>query len=175
MKKRFTILFFLSILFGFHSQAQLRLGYKVGIGLADIINYSNTTGTNTTMFSYQLGIVAETPLKGEDFVLQPALIYCKKGSVNYPKAYLDLPLNFVFKTTSQFQFGIGPVISFLLYDKVGTNKFIDFGGNVLLGYNLTEVSSLNFNYTVSLGNVVRSPYYTNKNVVYGVSLVQFFK
>jgi hypothetical protein len=177
MKKRFTILFFLSILLNLQSKAQFRWGYKAGIGLASVRSstYSYSTYSTTNIFSYQVGLTAETPIKGEDIVLQPALLYCKKGTITSPKAYLDLPLNVIFKTTSQFQFGVGPVISFLVYDKEGSNKFIDLGGNVLLGYNLTEVSSLNFNYTFGLVNAVDRPYSTDKNVVYSVSLVQFFK
>ena len=181
MKKRFTILFYLSILLTFQSQAQLKWGYKVGLGLSDISRANTSYGVSggssnsKSAFSYQGGIVAETPLKGENLVLQSVLLYCKKGDAVYSKAYLDLPLNVIVKTTSNIQFGVGPVISFLLSDKVGTNKFIDLGGNILLGYNLTENSSLNFNYTFSLFNAAKSDYYSDKNIVFGVSLVQFLE
>ncbi|MEA5457743.1 hypothetical protein VB796_01760 [Arcicella sp. LKC2W] len=177
MKKHFIILFFLSVFLHFQSQAQLKWGYKVGLGLSYInsANVGYAGGSTTSAFSYQGGIVAETPLKGENLVFQPALLYCKKGDAVYTKTYLDIPLNVIFKTTSNFQFGAGPVISFLLADKVGTNKSIDLGGNLLLGYNLTENSSLNFNYTFSLANAVKSDFYTNKNAVFSVSLVQFLE
>jgi Outer membrane protein beta-barrel domain len=177
MKKRSVILFFLSTILIFQSQAQLKWGYKLGFGLANV-SYPllPNGGRALNLFSYQIGIVNETMI-GKSMTIQPAIIFCKKGSsavnATYPTHYLDVPVNFIYKVNKNFQLGTGPVLSFLLINDTSKSyKKMEIGGCIIAGYILDEDSSLNLSYTFSLdrANELGTP---AKNLLWSFSFVKF--
>ena len=177
MKKRLIILFLLSILLYFQGQAQTKWGYKLGLGLANISYPSLPNGgSGRNLFSYQIGIINETAI-GKNMAIQPAIIFCKKGksavNATYPMHYLDVPINFIYKVSNDFQLGAGPVLSFLLINgSANSYKKFEVGANLMAGYKLGEESSLNLSYTFSLGSANETGIQA-KNLLWSLSFVKF--
>ena len=177
MKKRLIILFLLSILLNFQNRAQTKWGYKLGFGLANVSYPALPNGGSAqNLFSYQIGIVNETSI-GKDIAIQPAIIFCKKGSsavnTTYPTHYLDVPINLIYKVNNDFQLGAGPVLSFLLINgSANSYKKFEVGANLMAGYKLGEESSLNLSYTFSLGSANETGTQA-KNLLWSLSFVKF--
>ncbi len=174
MKKHFTILFFLSIILHFQSQAQLKWGYRVGLGSA-INSFNGSITTSKSLLSYHLGIVNETPI-AEKFAIQPSVLYIKKGYAgaftSYPIHYIEAPVLLTYKPSTTFQLGIGPVFSFLLSSFSTRTKNFDFGANISGAYYASERTALSLNYTFSLGSINESGS-DMRNRVINFSIIRF--
>lgn len=174
MKKRFIILFFLSVLTCFQTQAQVKWGYRVGVGSA-INSFNGNTTTAKSLLSYHVGVVNETPID-EKFAIQPSVFYIKKGYAeaftSFPIHYIEAPILLTYKTSTTFQLGVGPVFSFLLSSySTRTNKF-DFGANISGAYYASDRTVLSLNYTFSLGNINESTLDVRNRVI-NFSIIRF--
>jgi hypothetical protein len=174
MKNHFIILFFLSVFLHFQSQAQLKWGYKVGLGFANN-SFNGSSANANNLFSYHVGIINETPID-EKFAIQPSVYYIKKGYaetfVSFPAHYIDAPVLLTYKPSSTFQLGVGPVFSFLLSSSLIKYKSFDLGANLSAAYYASDRTSLSLNYSFSLGNASDTP--TNiKHKVINFSIIRF--
>jgi Outer membrane protein beta-barrel domain len=174
MKKRFIILFFISILLHFQSLAQVKWGYKVGLGSA-INSFNGSTTTAKSLLSYHLGIVNETSID-EKFAIQPSVFYIKKGYAeaftSFPIHYIEAPVLLTYKPSPNYQLGIGPVFSFLLSSYFTRTKNFDFGANISGAYYASERTALSLNYTFSLGNINESGSDVRNRVI-NFSIIRF--
>ncbi|MGX5818271.1 porin family protein [Chitinophaga lutea] len=136
--------------------------------------------TSKMMTGFRAGFTADLPL-GDDFYIQPSLLYVGKGGKNDDGPidlktrinYLELPLNFMYKAevgTGAIFIGLGPYVALGLSgtreanvagskvkndiewgDETGKMKKFDAGGNFQFGYELPM--GLNFGLYTDLGLV----------------------
>jgi hypothetical protein len=176
MKKPYVILFFLSIVLHFQSQAQLKWGYRVGLGLANnSYQYlNNNPYTAKTLLSYHFGVVNETPIN-KKLAIQPSIYYIKKGhaqTISYPLHYIDAPVLLTYKPSSTFQVGIGPVFSFLVGSYTSNYNSFDFGATLSGVYYASDRTALSLNYTFSLGDINESTLDVRNRVI-NFSIIRF--
>lgn len=126
MKNRFFFLGAAALCITF-TQANSQTRIRAGINLANIsVTDGGEVNDANALTSFQVGILTEIPIGGNNITLQPGILYTGKGSkiesgnsnsLNYYKAtvnpfYIEVPVNLVFKagigTGTNFFAGAGP-------------------------------------------------------------------
>lgn len=200
MKTRTLLLSGLLLALGFSASAQTKS--KVTFGLRGGFDYTNINGKdqygqdlNFDMVPrFNAGVVVDIPL-GSQFSVQPGLLYSTKGAKTNKEylelntvadiniAYLELPLNFVYKPTlgaGNLLLGFGPYLGYGIggkvdYDQNGVKtsddieftdeyttdnlsnmryyKPFDFGGNILFGYQFAGGLSAQLNAQLGMADI----------------------
>jgi len=138
----FTFVFFLSMSV---VNAQSTILDKYSYAILGGVNLQNLTGkdnggnklTNDLIVAFHAGINVDIPI-AHDFYFQPALLFSKKGAKNsygsltgtYHLSYIEMPLNFVYKSALGNGFvmlGFGPYIAYA----IGGNSNIESGNEIL--------------------------------------------
>ncbi len=153
-------LFIIAAFFSGMAVAQLQLGAKAGLNLA---NFSVSPAQPNTSFKlkpdFNAGILVYVPLF-KNFGLQPEIMYSGQGSkinisntdYRYNLNYLNVPVFFKYKDPSGFFAELGPQLGVLLSGKVKVNgqsqdiksshKSTDFSAALGVGY----LSSINLGF-----------------------------
>lgn len=144
------VLSFAALALSFAAMAQVRVGVKGGLNLANIsVNNSGGTDSKKTLPGYHVGVIADLPLAPDVLSFQPGVYYSTKGTKlergdrtdptltnPYSKSttnpqYIEIPLNFVGKIpiggNSRLFAGIGPYFAFGV---AGKNKY-EFNNGVI--------------------------------------------
>lgn len=152
---------------------KVRFGIKVGIAFSNVqTTYSQTYNPGYEKPGFKRGIIAggyANIILNKNFIFQPAILMINKGMEeknqysSYPTNlnYVELPLNLLYNSTSpkgSFFIGGGPALSYytgetLFYSGYNELKKLDFGINLLTGYEIPIGFSLNIHYTYGLPNV----------------------
>lgn len=188
------------IVLGFAATAQSN--QKVSFGVRGGFDYQNINGKNQNgdklkfdmVLRFNAGLVIEIPLANQFFV-QPAVLYTTKGAeaknnflgldmaTEYDLAYIEVPLNFLYKPTlgkGNLILGAGPYIAYgiggdvtytvdgnstkqkIEYTDEYTNvnpfdqKYItpfDYGGNLLFGYQFPGGFSAQLNAQLGMAQI----------------------
>lgn len=107
------------------SQAQFRIGGKVGLNFSDQhVKYAGASQSTKFHTELQAGFVGDLHLAGKLY-LQPQLLYARKGATHESATggadtkikmnYAEVPLNLVYKTDlnlGKIFFGLGPVVGY---------------------------------------------------------------
>jgi hypothetical protein len=148
MKNRFFFLCAVALCISI-TQVNSQTRIRAGINLANIsVTDDGEVNNANALTSFQVGIITELPLAGNNITLQPGILYTGKGSkiesgasnsLNYYKAtvnpfYIEVPVNLVFKagigTGTNFFGGAGP------YGAIGINGKRKIEGKVAgISYN----------------------------------------
>ena len=168
-----------------NAQGGAAFGIHAGASFAKVTFKDGDENENTdTRVGLTLGVIADMPISS-NFSFQPQLNFVQKGGKegedDYEAStvinYLELPLNFVYKTTDNgsghFFVGAGPYLGFAIGGKskvevlgeeeevdleIGNDdgddiKPFDLGINVLAGYKLPGGIFISANYTPGLINI----------------------
>lgn len=179
-----------------HAQ-ETRFGVKAGASFANWAvevggekeeDYKNRVG-------FQIGFLADVPISSS-ISFQPQFNFTSKGSAEEHDGHLDkivvnaidIPLNLVFKSSSFFA-GIGPNLGINLAASVkeegeseeitigndpGNLKRMDFGANVMVGYEFKNGLFISAQYTPGFVNLSPDNGVTARSNFGGVSLGYFF-
>lgn len=135
-------------------------GIKGGLNLASL----STDGNNdkNLKMGFHAGVFTKIPLN-ESFAIQPELLYSGKGiKVNYDESiiadgetkfnlnYIDVPVKLVFNLAEDFEFQLGPYISYLVNANVDTDAEF-FGGDVNAQDELNREHFHAFDYGLTAG------------------------
>ncbi len=129
MKSIKELLLFIIFLTSLSLSVQTKLGVTAGAAFANVTAKSEGISMSPKMKTgFTAGLFADIPLT-TNFSFQPALNFVQKGfkiedeteSDNVMYNYLEVPLNFVFRS-SGFFIGAGPSIS---YGLSGKEKYVD--------------------------------------------------
>lgn len=134
--------------FTFHAQAQVSVGVRGGINFFNINGKDNNGNKldNRIKTGYELGLNIEAPL-GNDFYLQPGLLFVDKGgksrnvnneSLKFNLNYIELPVNVLYKPElghGKLLLGAGPYIALgvggnVKNDALGTKSDVKFSSSV---------------------------------------------
>lgn len=185
--KKILLLSYLAVLC-LHAAAQPRFGILGGAVLAK----TNGEFSDKSRAGIFLGMVMDLKLS-KSVSLRPQLKYIMKGErdVSGEKGsynYLELPINFVYNVPTKagrFSFGLGPVVDYMIsgswtqqggskekiyfnYDHVNQ---LDFGLNVLAGFEVKGGVFFNINYTLGLQDVWSADNIgSNKNRALGIGI-----
>jgi len=199
--KNYSVLLLLMLLVSI-AVAQSSEESRTRFGILAGVNFQNLTGsdadgdklTNDMITGFHAGVNVQIPIVPE-FYFQPGLMFSTKGAENngdgfsakYKLAYIEVPMNFVYKAslgTGYVMVGFGPYVA---YGVMGTLKFeggdgttemdivfqdvvetsdnpalpylkaIDVGANILAGYEMSSGVFLQLN--SQLGMLDLSPEY----------------
>jgi Outer membrane protein beta-barrel domain len=171
---------------------------KIKFGILGGVNFHNLTGKDLAgeklnskgIFGFHAGINAQIPIVPE-FYFQPGLLFSTKGSEiqntgfnsKIKLSYLELPLNFVYKSSlgnGYFMLGFGPYVGYGINGKVTNTiasaentadiKFknsielndpltdyylraLDIGGNIFVGYEMTNGIFVQLNTQYGMVNI----------------------
>ncbi len=168
-----------------------------GIGIRAGVNFQNINGKDAMgndlefdlMTGFHAGLTADVPI-GTGFVLQPGVLYSRKGAeiaedVKLKLNYIEIPVNFIYKPalgSGSMLLGFGPYLAFGIggemdgpggsvdvdfvsdYDPNNTNpqlKRMDAGGNLIAGYEFAN--KLSFQLNAQLGLMDITPDYGDVN------------
>lgn len=185
--KNILLCSFLMMLY-LHAAAQPRFGITGGAVLAK----TNGEFSDKGRVGVYLGMAVDLKL-AKSVSLKPQLKYIMKGeqTVFGDKGtynYLELPINFVYNVptnTGRLYFGLGPVLDYMIsgswsikggskekisfeYDHVNQ---LDYGLNVLAGFEIKGGVFFNLNYTLGLNDVWSADNIgTNKNRALGIGI-----
>ncbi len=139
---------------------------KMSFGVLGGVNYQNLNGKdlggdklkNDMLLGFHGGINVQMPIT-QDFYFQPGVMYSTKGSENTSGSlttntklnYIEIPLNFVYKTSvgnGFFMLGFGPYISYGISGNVKTT-----------GGSLTIDRDVEFKNVVETDDNILTPYY----------------
>jgi Outer membrane protein beta-barrel domain len=187
-----------------HAQ-NTRIGFTAGVTMPQIkTEMDNEKYKSDSRLGFNLGIMADIPL-AEQFSFQPAFHFIQKGGkdnqdisgiavkYNVILNYLELPLNFVYRSKGEkghFIAGLGPSLA---YGFSGKTKFsangetenekihfgngddddlkpFDLGGNVLAGYESGNGIIVTFNYNMGLINLSPDSQSKWKNSYFGLRI-----
>jgi hypothetical protein len=184
------------------------------VGILGGINFQNFNGKdfngdqldNDLLAGFHIGFNVQIPIAPE-FYIQPGLLFSTKGAKNsdgsiertYRLSYLELPLNFVYKSqvgNGHIMLGFGPYVAYAISGKATfvtgsgevvndiefTNepegidpllafKPLDVGGNILFGYEMASGIFIQLN--AQLGLVEINPDDQNAPNVYTVKNTGF--
>ncbi len=187
--------------------AQTKFGVSAGTSFASMkTKMESVSVTSDSKIGFSVGFLADLGIS-ENFAFQPGLNFNQKGGKS--KAgdvettstlnYIELPLNFIFKTQAgngKFFGGLGPVLG---YGISGKNKYKDGGqsetddikfgndemeddikpfeasGNILAGYEFANGFFASVNYNMGLSNLALGDGdYTVKNRFFGIRIGYMF-
>jgi len=155
MKIMKTKLFFFALILLFSKP--LAIGQSTDKGTTSFavlggINFQNLNGkfingdklTYDMLLGFHLEVNAQIPVAPE-FYFQPGLLFTTKGAKytsgsSAKLSYVELPLNFVYKTlvgNGNFMLGFGPYLGYAIKTTGGDFKPFDAGGNIFAGYVLS--------------------------------------
>jgi hypothetical protein len=198
--KKFTCTILLTVLLiSSASFAQkTRWGIQAGATYSNITFSKDVEVENDYKPGFTAGIMMDRKI-GKSVFFQPALNFVQKGAQSDDNSektsatlnYLEIPLNFVYrsKQESGFFVGGGPSIGFGLG---GTSKYgddkesIDFGGdgnpdvveveaNVIAGYMFPKKIQIALSYNFGITNLMDDDTYTTKNNYFGLRVGYYFK
>jgi len=141
---------------------KIKLGAVVGLNLANTVDAYNSDYSTGTIAGLNAGLSLELPVI-YPFSIEPELLYSGKGfSADDPDGhftsrsnFIDVPILAKFKISPNFNFLIGPQISFLTST---TNTFDD-------GFSLVSQDHYNYNgNTTFLDGVIGVSFDLNRNV-----------
>lgn len=172
--------------------AQTTFGIRAGVGMTGI--YGKNTDAAENRFGYHFGINAEMPI-GNDLYFQPNLLFANKGlkgtnegvKVQQMYNYIEVPLNLLYKGevgAGKVLVGVGPYIGYGIRakTKVGSEsesgsfkdanlKNLDYGANLLLGWEFSNKFSAQLNTGLGLANIAKDGgEFKPKNIGFGISL-----
>jgi len=208
MKKLFFTMFVCTMLIPFAHAQSPRFGFTVGGTLASYrTNVDDMSATSSSTLGFSVGAIADIPV-GETFTFQPSLQFLQKGGeeshdiggTTYKSTlhinYLELPLNFLYKTPGKegnFVFGLGPCLAYGLGGtekasgggmdestsiKFGTNEAFqnafEFSGNIVAGYHWASGFLLQANYNIGFTNLWSSDNGSYKNNYFGLRVGYLF-
>jgi hypothetical protein len=151
------------------AQAQVKLGVKGGLNLANLVGPD--VEDNSMKLGFHLGGFANIPL-ADKFSFQPELVFSAQGAkfedpgddIKYRLSYINIPLLGQYNDPSCFYAETGPQIGFLLAAKAkddgNTNdvkdsfKTLDFAWAFGAGYKFTEKASVGVRFNLGLANVI---------------------
>lgn len=143
MKKKILFIATLCMIIGGSAFAQVKLGIKGGLNLADL-KYEPQDQTHgipdaNSLASYHLGLIVDLPVASM-LSIQPGVFYTEKGSKlkysgnnwDFTEAikptYIEVPVNILFKptigTNTKFYVGAGPYIA------AGVGGEVSYDGNL---------------------------------------------
>lgn len=116
---------------------ETRTGIKGGLNLTSLSTDENND--NNLKTGFHLGVFTKIPVS-ESFAIQPELMYSMKGiKMKYNESaladgdtkfnlnYIDLPVKLVFNLSEDFEFQVGPYVSYLVNANVDTDaEVLDF-------------------------------------------------
>ena len=188
MKTKLTLLLSFIVLIKYAEAQNFSFGINAGATLASYkVKASSVSLTSKSKVGFTAGIISSISM-GKHASFQPALSFLQEGGTFKEDGstdkttlnYLELPLNFVFNTSSskgKFFAGAGPCFSFGLsgtdkYEDEAGNKEdtkINFGssveddlkpfeisGNLLAGYQFKSGLSFTLNYNAGLNNILNT-------------------
>lgn len=106
-----------------YSQAQIKLGPKVGLNLSTMtLKYAGYGMSPETMIGFNVGIISEITIKG-NFVLQPGILFSTKGSkysvsgydMSISPSFIEIPVNGLYKIdlgSANFLLFAGPYFAY---------------------------------------------------------------
>lgn len=172
--------------------AQTTFGIRAGVGMAGI--YGKNTDGAENRFGYHFGVNAEIPI-ATDLYFQPNVLFANKGAkgssdgikIQQIYNYIEVPLNFLYKGevgSGKVLVGAGPYIGYGVGVKMKTGsesetgsfkdanlKNLDYGANVLLGWEFSNKLSAQLNAGFGLANIAKeSGEVKPKNIGAGISL-----
>lgn len=203
MKKNVFTLLAVFCIFSIHSSAQKasRFGIQAGATYSNLtVGYDGETESGDYKPGFTAGIMLDKQI-GKSFYLQPALNFVQKGfheksSYSGEKstitfAYIELPVNFVYrkKQESGFFIGGGPSLGCGIggTSKIGDEKEpIHFGGegngdlfeleaNLLAGYMFPGKFQVSVNYNFGITSLTDDSSVKMKNNYFGLRLGYYFK
>jgi hypothetical protein len=150
--------------------SQIKFGYKFGIERTSLSSTYSGIVSLKSGIGYHFGFFADIKA-GDDFYLQPTVQFINHTATVEYKQYssklvyplINIPINLVFKFDG-FQLGFGPQWS-ISTDNTETR----FGLNGLVGYGVSERTSIQINYSFDF----KKEYYDNKSEI-GISLLSTF-
>jgi len=180
MKKLLVVSIALFSLISLNAQ-NIRFGVTAGTSIASQkFKSSGITISGDSKVGFTAGVLADMGLS-ENFVFQPGLNFTQKGSkissdgmtATQTLNYIELPLNFLFKTAAgsgSFFGGIGPVLGYGISGKAesggesqdihfgnGDNddyKPFEFSGNIIAGYEFSNGFLISANYNHGFSNIL---------------------
>jgi hypothetical protein len=188
MKTKLTLLLSFIVLIKYASAQNFSFGINAGATLASYkVSASSVSLTSKSKTGFTAGIYSSISM-GKNASFQPGLNFLQKGGTFKEEGstdettlnYLELPMNFVFNTSSskgKFFAGAGPSFSFGLsgtdkYEDEAGNKQdtkVNFGssaeddlkpfeisGNLLAGYQFKSGLSFTLNYNAGLNNILNT-------------------
>ncbi len=166
------LLLFIALFYASQSSSfsQVKYGYKFGLESTSVSSTYSAIVSLKSGLGYHFGFFADIKA-GDDFYFQPtvqfirhvAKVEYKQSSATLVYPLINIPINMVFKFDS-VQLGFGPQWS------ISTdNSETRFGLNGLVGYGVSERTSIQINYSFDL----KKDYYDNKSEI-GISLLSTF-
>lgn len=176
--------------------AQTKFGFKVGYNAANVSsNLEDVKEDGKTLSGIGFGAFAEFSVS-KNFVIQPQVNYNRKGIAIAHAGHsdklifnvLDIPVNALYRSNNGFFIGGGPNLGFNLsgglrsHDDPSENedfsfgknedqiKRMDFGVNLLTGYEFKNGLFVSANYLRGLTNLSNTPGETWRNNVLNISL-----
>ena len=176
--------------------AQTKFGFKVGYNAANVSsNLEDVKEDGKTLSGIGFGAFAEFSVS-KNFVIQPQVNYNRKGIAIAHAGHsdklifnvLDIPVNALYRSNNGFFIGGGPNLGFNLsgglrsHDDPSENedfsfgknedqiKRMDFGVNLLTGYEFKNGLFVSANYLKGLTNLSNAPAETWRNNVLNISL-----
>jgi len=201
MKTKLTLLLSFIVLIEYADAQNFSFGINAGATLASYkVTASSVSLTSKNKVGFTAGIISSISM-GKHASFQPALSFLQKGGTFKEDGstdkttlnYLELPLNFVFNTSSskgKFFAGAGPSLAYGLSGtqtvsgqgeeesqkvKFGSGDTDDFkpfeiGLNFLAGYRLEQGIVFTFNYNFGLNNVANGTDATYHNRFFGLTV-----
>ncbi len=185
------------------SNAQIRIAPEVGVSF-NKITYDPEIGSNSFKIGPRVGGMVDIGLTDNLYLQPGITYVMKGNKNEFAGAktditmhYLDVPINLMYKLGkpggNRFFFGIGPNISYALsgkikYDdatgfpdediKFGSDstetKALDFGGNVNVGYELSNGLYARAYFNMGFANLSNFDAIKERNMGFGLSIGYFF-
>ncbi|MDB5199656.1 MAG: PorT family protein [Chitinophagaceae bacterium] len=199
MKKLFSLIVIVSI----STAAIAQIGITAGVTVATLKLKENIPGISIdSKVGFTLGVFTHIPLS-TNFIFRPGLNFTQKGAklsdasdeIKTTLNYLELPLDFIYKTNGGFFVGVGPSLAYLLSGKskysdgspdyklqIGSDennddiKPFEFSGNLLAGYELSNGIFFSVNYNLGFSNLSPSSSSSDdyKNGYFGIKVGKKF-
>lgn len=194
MKK--LLMFAVMVVSGGIVSAQTKFGFKIGYNAANVSsNLEDVKEDGKTLSGIGFGAFVEFSA-GKNFVIQPQVNYNRKGIAIAHAGHsdklifnvLDIPVNALYRSNNGFFIGGGPNLGFNLsgglrsHDDPSENedfsfgknedqiKRMDFGVNLLTGYEFKNGLFVSANYLRGLTNLSNTPGETWRNNMLNLSL-----
>lgn len=188
-------LFISIVLFAFplltvNAQSDYKLGIKGGANFANLS--SSTTQNSEVLSGINIGLFAKVPLN-KTFALQPEIYFTSKGSqqtyenafvtgkAKFELNYIEIPIMLVLDLTNNFNFQLGPYVSYLISSKVenssdssfsfeeniDSDDFNKFDTGIAAGFGYeTKTIGFGIRYNLGLLSVGKEKNYLGTNYVF---------
>lgn len=168
--KKVILLFLFASSIVISTQAQLKIGAKAGLNLANIVG-DDAPDEAKTKLGFNIGGFVEVPV-AENFTVKPELVFSLQGAKSDDNDdsklnlnYLNIPVLGKYTTSSGFYGETGPQLGFLVGAKAKSDdgdvdvkdfyKGIDFAWAFGVGYEFAESGfGVNLRYNLGLSNIV---------------------